>query len=133
MPASSGTVLIVEEDAAVRDSLRFALEIEGLEVRTYADLQIFLLEEELPQAGCVVLDERPSVTDSFGLVSHLRAQDMHLPVVLITEAASWWDAKSARLSGVHLVQSTPVDSEALVASILEALAAARQSAKGTPT
>ena len=37
MPPITGSVLVVDDDAAVRQSLKFALEQEGLEVPVYED------------------------------------------------------------------------------------------------
>lgn len=56
MSSSPGSVLIVDDDAAVRDSLKFALGMEGMEVRLYGSGGEFLADEYLPEHGCLVVD-----------------------------------------------------------------------------
>ncbi|MFC6790944.1 hypothetical protein ACFQE0_15770 [Methylobacterium komagatae] len=51
MRKRTGPVLIVDDDAAVRHSLKFALELEGLDVRTYQDGAELLREAALPLRG----------------------------------------------------------------------------------
>jgi two-component system, LuxR family, response regulator FixJ len=123
MSASFGPVLILEDDAAVRDSLRFALEMEGLQVRAYADPVALLNETDMPSQGCLVVDGLPPLLDGIDLARRLRDRDIHLPVILITADASRDARQRAARCGVRLVHGKPVDGDALVASILEALAA----------
>ena len=47
MPSHSGTVLVVDDDAAVRNSLKFALELEGLTVRAFAGAADLLAATDL--------------------------------------------------------------------------------------
>src|SRR5262249_32277846 len=51
-------VFVVDDDPAMRDSLRWLIESTGLQVETFADAQTFLarVRPELP--GCLVLDVR---------------------------------------------------------------------------
>jgi len=48
MPMITGPVIVVDDDDAVRQSLKFALELEGLSVRLYRDADHFLAESDLP-------------------------------------------------------------------------------------
>jgi FixJ family two-component response regulator len=123
MSASFGPVLIIEEDAAVRDSLQFALEMEGLQVRAYTNPAALLGEEHLPNRGCLVVDCLPPALDGIDLARRLRDRDVGLSVILITGDTSVGATQRASLSGVRLVHGKPVDGDALVASVLEALAA----------
>lgn len=122
MSASFGPVLIIEEDAAVRDSLRFALEIEGLQVRTYADPAALLDDRHLPNQGCLVMDCLPPALDGLDLIRRLRDRGLRLPVILITADATKAARQTASRCGVRLVPGKPVDGDVLMASIMEALA-----------
>ena len=51
-------ILVVDDDAAVRNALKFALEVEGFSVRLYATPEALLAEKDLPAAGCLVIDYR---------------------------------------------------------------------------
>ena len=78
----TGPVHVVDDDDAVRDSLRFVLELEGLAVRTYADAHA-LLAADLPPAGCVVTDfHMPGETDGAEVAAHLRILHPALPVII---------------------------------------------------
>ena len=50
------TVFIVDDDQAVRDSLVFFLEFEGMNVETYASAQDFLESVQSSRSGCLLLD-----------------------------------------------------------------------------
>jgi FixJ family two-component response regulator len=78
------TVFVVDDDDAVRTSLRLLLKSVGLPVETYASAQEFLDGYDGDRAGCLVLDIRmPGMS---GLELQQRLTDMHaiLPVVFIT-------------------------------------------------
>ena len=122
MSAIFGPVLIVEKDAAVQNSLRFALEMEGLQVRAYADPEALLGEASLPSQGCLVVDCLQPALDGIDLARRLRDRDVRLPIVLITADVSKAARQRAVRCGARLVAGKPVDGDVLVASILEALA-----------
>ena len=46
-------VLVLDDDSAVRDSLKFSLGIEGFEVRTYSSASDLLNEAKLPASSWV--------------------------------------------------------------------------------
>ncbi|MCX7366038.1 MAG: response regulator [Alphaproteobacteria bacterium] len=121
MSQSSGTVLIVDDDAAVRSSLKFALEVEGLKVRLYDGAAALLADGALPRCGCLVVDYRMPVMDGLELIETLRARDVAIPAILITGRANKQLRTRAARSGVHLVLEKPLSDGALVDSIRSAL------------
>ncbi|MGH1571705.1 response regulator transcription factor [Methylobacterium sp. P31] len=84
MPVSFGPVLVVDDDEAVRRSLKFALELEGLEVRVFADAAHLLGEAALPGTGCLVVDQHMPGMNGIELVGQLRGRQVGLPAILIT-------------------------------------------------
>jgi two-component system, LuxR family, response regulator FixJ len=54
-PARS-VVLVIDDDPAVRNSLKFALDVEGFSVQVYATGAALLDEKEMPESGCLVAD-----------------------------------------------------------------------------
>ena len=56
---------VVEDDAAVRNALKFFLEVEGLAVRTYDGAARLLDDSELPSCRCLVVDYRLPAMDGF--------------------------------------------------------------------
>ena len=58
MPPAALTVYIVEDDAAVRDSLSLMLGLAGHSTALFADAEAFLAAYRDDWAGCVVADLR---------------------------------------------------------------------------
>ena len=121
MPTTTGLVLIVDDDAAVRSALKFALEVEGLSVRLYDGPAALLADGNLPRRGCLVVDYRMPGMDGLQLVDTLRARRVALPVILITGRASKQLRRFAEDSGISYVLEKPLSDGALVESIRSAL------------
>ena len=66
MPMPPGPVIIVDDDEAVRRSLKFALELEGLDVLTYQGGAEILAASDLPATGCLVVDYYTSELPKYG-------------------------------------------------------------------
>ena len=84
MSQRTGIVIVVDDDAAVRNALKFALETEGLSVVLCEGGHELLGWQELPAGGCLVVDYRMPDMDGFELVSRLRERQISLPAILIT-------------------------------------------------
>ena len=84
MPKAPDVVLLVDDDADVRNALKFSLEVEGFSVRLYPTPEALLAEEDLPAAGCLVIDYRMPEIDGLELVERLRSRGVALPVLLIS-------------------------------------------------
>jgi len=78
------SILIVEDDRAVRESLKFSLVIEGFAVRAYADAEHLLAEPRLPRFDCLIVDQNMPGMNGLDLVSALRARHIETPAILIT-------------------------------------------------
>ncbi len=74
MSAVSNTVLVVDDDAAVRASLKFALEVEGFQVRLYDRPEAVLADAELPERACLLIDYHMPIIDGIELIERLRRQ-----------------------------------------------------------
>jgi two-component system, LuxR family, response regulator FixJ len=77
-------VIIVEDDRAVRDSLKFSLVVEGFAVRAYPDAEHLLAEEHLPDFDCLIVDQNMPGMNGLDLISLLRARQIEAPAILIT-------------------------------------------------
>jgi FixJ family two-component response regulator len=121
MPVSSGPVLVVDDDEAVRRSLKFALELEGLDVRLYANAAHLLGETSLPGTGCLVVDQHMPGLDGIELVGRLRGRDVGLPAILITARPSDDLQQRARRAGFLRVVEKPFEDGSLLAGIHDAL------------
>jgi CheY-like chemotaxis protein len=85
--ASNGPVLVVDDDPAIRDAVRDALEAMGMRVTTASD-GAEALDHVMTEEPCVVLlDMRMPVMDGWGFARAIRERGMDLPVVVMTAAA----------------------------------------------
>jgi FixJ family two-component response regulator len=78
------TVLVVEDDAALAESLKFALELEGFDARTFGDAESVLAAPSLPERGCLIVDLKLPGLDGLELIRRLRERGVALPAVLMT-------------------------------------------------
>ncbi|MDO8972751.1 response regulator transcription factor [Reyranella sp.] len=84
MSKAPDVILLVDDDAAVRNALKFSLEMEGFSVRLYPTPEALLAETDLPADGCLVIDYRMPEIDGLELVERLRNRGVALPVLLIS-------------------------------------------------
>jgi FixJ family two-component response regulator len=84
MPDSSPTVLIVDDDPAIRTSLERLLRSVGLASRLFASVPEFL-ESDLPDGPtCLVLDVRLPGRSGLDFQSELKTAKIQLPIIFIT-------------------------------------------------
>ena len=81
-------VLIVDDDLAVRESLKFALALDGFAIRLCGSGEELLSHPDLAAARCIVLDYKMPSMDGFEVLAQLDARQLHPPVILITSHAS---------------------------------------------
>jgi two-component system, LuxR family, response regulator FixJ len=112
-------VHVVEDDAGVRNSLKFTLEVEGYEVHAYASARELLNEESLPTSGCLITDYHMPEMNGLELVAQLRDRNILLPVILITGHPNENMRNRAAAAGIPIVEK-PVLGGHLLDTIREA-------------
>ena len=83
-PQVASTVYIVDDDEAVRDSLRWLLEANGYRVRAYASAESFLNEYDEQQPGVLIVDVRMPGMSGLELQEQLIQRKSTMPIVFIT-------------------------------------------------
>lgn len=121
MSMTPGPVIVVDDDAAVRQSLKFALELEGMDVRVYESGAELLAEPELPASGCLVVDYYMPSMNGVELMDRLRRRLVKLPAILITARATDDMRKRAVHSGFRQVIEKPLEDSTLLDSIRRVL------------
>lgn len=107
-------VCVVDDDAAVRDSMRVLLESHGLEVRDYASAREFLEDAEGVSAGCLLLDLHMPDMSGLELLETLRRQKISTAAFIVTgRSDSTLKARAARAGALALLDK-PVDEEELI-------------------
>jgi FixJ family two-component response regulator len=97
-------LVLVDDDAAVGDALKFSLDLEGFEVRAYADGEELLKAGMPKDACCLVLDFNLPEMDGLELLSRLRALKVALPAILITTHPNPQLRGRARDLGIPIVE-----------------------------
>src|SRR5512133_3271133 len=118
-------VLIVDDDAGVRYTLREILESEGLAVDEATDGADALARFEARPAQLVVTDLRMPGVDGMALLRALAARPHPPRVVVITAHGSERQAVEAMKAGAHDYFRKPFENEELLAVIRRALDAVR--------
>jgi two-component system response regulator FixJ len=77
-------VHIVDDDAAIRESLSALLGSVSIEARSYASAAEFLTAASPEMQGCVLLDVRMPAMSGLELQQELRARGIQLPVIIIS-------------------------------------------------
>jgi len=120
------TVFIVDDDAAMRESLRWLLESVSLDVETFANAEEFLAAYQPTRPGCLVLDVRMPGMSGLGLQETLVARNLTLPVIIITGYAEVPTAVRALKTGAIDFIEKPFSDDILLERIRHAIAVDRQ-------
>ena len=111
---SEGTILLVDDEDYVRDSLAALLERRGFEVRCASAAEEALARHELDGIDLVLTDLRMPGTDGLDLLRRLTAAQPGLPVLVLTGHGTVASAVECMRAGAQEYLVKPVDPEALV-------------------
>ncbi|WP_409018922.1 response regulator FixJ [Brevundimonas vesicularis] len=110
---------VIDDDAAVRESIAFLLSTAGLCVETHESALAFLdVKDRRP--GCIITDVRMPDMTGIELARRLQAGGSGEPVIVITGHADMPLAVEALRAGVVDFIEKPFDDEVLLASIQRA-------------
>lgn len=118
---SERIVHIVDDDAAVRDSLRFMLESADLGVRDYESAQALLARLDQLEFGCIITDVRMPGMTGLELVARLKDKGSLHPVIVLTGHADVALAVEAMKAGVVDFLEKPFNESALLKAVGQAL------------
>ena len=116
------TVFVVDDDAAVRDSIKELVESVGLQAEGYDSALAFLYAFESQRPGCLVLDVRMAEMSGLILQERLNELEASIPVILLTGHGDVPMAVQAMRSGAVDFIQKPYREQALLDSINAALA-----------
>ena len=114
-------VFVVDDDAAVRDSLRWLMDSVGLRVEEFASGEAFLAEITPQHPGCVVLDLRMPGLGGLEVHQRLRDRGIDLPVIVISGHGDVPVAVRALKSGVADFIEKPFSDQELLDCVQQAL------------
>jgi FixJ family two-component response regulator len=119
---SERVVMVVDDDANVRRGLAHLLEAEGYAVRAYADAADFLAQPAPLAPSCLILDMQMPRLDGMSVLQHMAERHLALPVIFLTGHGTIPLSVAAMKAGANEFLTKPVDPDALLAAVDEALA-----------
>jgi len=116
------TVLVVDDDASMREVLQSLLESVGLRVETFKTAQDFLDRRPLEGLACLVLDVRLPGLSGLDLQKELTRSGSPIPIVFITGHGDVAMSVQAMKAGAVEFLTKPFRDQQLLDAIQQALA-----------
>lgn len=110
-------VFLVDDDDAVRNSLRMLISTYGLQVESLHSAEAFLDAWRQDAIGCLVLDIRMGGISGLTLQDLLQERRIDIPIVFITGHGDISACRRAFRGGAVDFLTKPVDEQALMSSI----------------
>ncbi len=121
-----GTVYVVDDDEAVRDSLQWLLEGKDYRVKCFDSAEAFLVRFDPREVACLIVDIRMEGMSGLDLQDRLLERKSPLPVVFITGHGDVPMAVTTMKKGAVDFIEKPFQETALVALVERMLAQAQQ-------
>ena len=120
-----GSVLIIDDEAAIRESLQTLLEMDGYSTETAESGKEGLTRAGEKPFDLILLDVALPDVNGIDLLAELRQRDPNLPVIIITAYGTVENAVRAMQSGAANFVQKPWDNEKLLADVRAAVARRR--------
>jgi FixJ family two-component response regulator len=121
MSAETPVVFVVDDDRAVRDSVRRLLASVGMAVEVFPTAQAFLSAPRADAPGCLVLDVRLPGLSGLDLQRELLSADVTLPIIFITGHGDIPMSVQAMKAGAVEFLTKPYRSQELLDAIRHAI------------
>jgi FixJ family two-component response regulator len=121
MPSSVPVVFIVDDDVSVRESLELLIRDENWKPQTFASAQEFLDHPRKRVPSCLVLDLSLPGLNGLELQKRLAVEHIDMPIIFITGHGNIPQSVQAMKAGALEFLTKPVDNDALVVAIRNAL------------
>jgi FixJ family two-component response regulator len=110
-------IVIVDDDAAVRNSLSAALECEGFCVRTYCSGDHFLEAAPQGEVHCLIVDMHMPDMTGLQIAERLKLENNTTPIILITGNPNSALKVQAKKCGISIVLEKPFRHDVLLQTI----------------
>ena len=115
------TVFVVDDDAAVRQGLRFMLRVAEYDVEAFPSARSFLENYDPRRGGCLLLDVQMPQMTGLDLQQRLNVRGWRIPVIFITGHGTVPLAIAAMKAGAFDFIEKPLREDSLLESIERAL------------
>lgn len=117
----SPTIHLIDDDAAVRESLALLIGTVGLRVQTWSDPQVFLDQFDREAIGAIVLDVRMPGISGLTVLDKLAGLGVDQPVIMLTGHGTVDMCRRAFKAGAAEFLEKPVDDEILLEALQNAV------------
>ncbi len=121
-------IFVVDDDAAVRDSLLWVIESNGWKVEAYPSAETFLNSYKPDQLGCLILDVRMPDMSGPELQKLLNERQCSLPIIFISAHGTVQTAVHAMQAGAVDFLTKPFDNNMLLERVEKCVLDAHQNA-----
>ena len=124
-------IFVVDDDEAVRDSIKILLEVHGFKVEDFTSTGEFAKGYCKPPRGCLILDQHLPVTTGLDFLKSPAGRGLDIPVILITGQGDPKMEQRARDAGVAEYLQKPIARNLLLSTVervLDENASAKSSA-----
>jgi len=118
---NSPTVFVVDDDQAIRSSLKWLIETIGVRVETFASADEFIRSYYPGRSGCLLLDIRMPGMNGLELQEYFNQQNISIPIIIITGHGDVPMSVRAMKAGAVDFIEKPFNDELLLESIRSAL------------
>jgi two-component system CheB/CheR fusion protein len=115
------TVFLIDDDDALRETMREMIEREGQPVEAFASGEAFLEAYRPGRKGCLLVDARLPGLSGIALLQRLKSENRALPSIMITGQGDISMAVEAMKAGAIDFIEKPASRKVLLASIDRAL------------
>jgi DNA-binding NtrC family response regulator len=119
---ATGSILVIDDEAGIRESLEVLLSLEGYSVKTANDGEQGLRTLELENFDLVLLDLALPGQSGLDLLPQIKERQPETPVIMITAYGTVENVVEAIRAGAENFVQKPWDNEKLLADIRSAVA-----------
>lgn len=124
--ADEPKVFVVDDDAAMRESLQWLIQSVGVAVETFATAEEFLDAYDPNRPGCLVLDVRMPGMGGLNLQQELNKREIGLPILIVTGYAEVPMAVRALKAGAFDFIEKPFSDQLLLERVRQAITIDRE-------
>jgi len=115
------TIFVVDDDEAVRDSLKLLLETYGFEVKDYGTIREFFRAYQPRDQQCLVLDDHLPDERGLDFIESNDGASLGIPVILVSGGGDRTLKERAVKAGAFAYLDKPLDNSGLLVTIFKAI------------
>ena len=131
LTSAKGRILVVDDEADIRESLEVLLAMEGYDVTLAVDAADGLRKLNKARFDVVLLDLMLPDRSGMDVLADIRAKDQETPIIMLTAYGSVEVAVNAIKAGANDYFSKPWDNEKLLIEIETMIAKTRLESENT--